>query len=172
MSWPGRGVDPRARRESGAPAFPFFLCVLRALCGEIHSVTDVVRVRKEILARLAEEAGHVPGEECCGLLAGRDGVITEMYLAVNALASATAYEIAPKDLFRILREMHAAGLELMGIYHSHPTGENQPSARDIERAYYLDVGYFILSPLPGAPLPVRAFEIRDGRVEELSIQAD
>jgi proteasome lid subunit RPN8/RPN11 len=133
---------------------------------------DGVRVRKEILARLVEEAQRVPGEECCGLLAGRDGVITAMYPAANALASATAYEIAPKDIFRIMREIRAAGLELMGIYHSHPTGENKPSARDIERAYYLDVAYIILSPLPSAPQPVRAFSIRDGRATELRVQAE
>jgi [CysO sulfur-carrier protein]-S-L-cysteine hydrolase len=129
-------------------------------------------MRKEILARLVEEARCVPAEECCGLLAGRNGVITSMYPAANALASATAYEIAPKDTFRIMREIRAAGLELMGIYHSHPTGENRPSARDIERAYYLDVAYLILSTLPNAPQPVRAFSIRDGRAKELTIQAE
>ncbi len=44
-----------------------------------------------------------------------------------------------------MREIRAAGLELLGIYHSHPTGENKPSARDIERAYYPEAAYFIVS---------------------------
>ena len=130
-----------------------------------------IHLRKEILARLLEEARRVPDEECCGLLAGRNGVVTEIYPAANALASATAYNIAPKDLFRIMREIRAAGLELMGIYHSHPSGENKPSARDIGRAYYPDAAYFILSPLPSAPKTVRAFSIREGRVAELEILA-
>jgi [CysO sulfur-carrier protein]-S-L-cysteine hydrolase len=133
-------------------------------------MSGTVRVRKEVLARLQQEALRVPGEECCGLLAGRDGVITQMFPAANALASATAYEIAPLELFSNLREMRAAGLELLGIYHSHPAGENRPSMRDIERAFYPDAAYFILSPLPTASQPVRAFSIRDGRAAELDME--
>jgi proteasome lid subunit RPN8/RPN11 len=78
------------------------------------------------------------------------------------------YEIAPEELFRLMREIRAAGLLLMGIYHSHPNGANEPSPRDIERAYYSDVAYFVLSPRI-SPSPVRAFTIRDGRVNELKI---
>jgi proteasome lid subunit RPN8/RPN11 len=129
-----------------------------------------VRVRKEVLARLQQEARRIPGEECCGLLAGRDGVITQMFPAANALASATAYEIAPQEIFGMLREMRAAGLELLGIYHSHPAGENRPSPCDTERAFYPDAAYFILSPLPAAAQPVRAFSICDGRAAELDIE--
>jgi proteasome lid subunit RPN8/RPN11 len=133
-------------------------------------MSGTVRVRNEVLARLQQEARRVPGEECCGLLGACDDVITRIFPAVNALASATAYEIAPQELFFILREMRAAGLELLGIYHSHPVGENRPSTRDIERAFYPDAAYFILSPLPAASRPVRAFSIRDGRATELDIE--
>jgi proteasome lid subunit RPN8/RPN11 len=128
-----------------------------------------VRIKREVLAGLLAEARRDPALECCGLLAGRDGVITELLPAPNALASATAFEIAPADLFRLFRGMRAAGLEHMGIYHSHPTGDNVPSPRDLEQAYYPDVAYFIISPQPDAPQPVRAFAIRDGGVSELQI---
>ena len=68
-----------------------------------------------------------------------------------------------------MREIRAAGLQFLGIYHSHPNGKNEPSPRDIELAYYSEEAYFIVSPLPDAPKPVRAFSIRDGRVQELEI---
>lgn len=71
-----------------------------------------------------------------------------------------------------MREIRAASLELLGIYHSHPNGKNEPSPRDIERAYYPDAAYFIVSPLPDAPQPVRAFSIRDGRATELEIEVE
>lgn len=110
--------------------------------------------------------------ECCGMLAGRGGVITRAFPASNAAKNpATEYEIAPKDLFRLTREIRLAGLELLGIYHSHPNGKNQASVRDIEQAYYPDVAYFIISPLPNAEKPLRAFSISDGQVSELDIQA-
>jgi proteasome lid subunit RPN8/RPN11 len=71
-----------------------------------------------------------------------------------------------------MREIRAAGLEFVGIYHSHPIDDNRPSARDIERAYYPAAAYFIVSPRPDAPKPFRAFSIRDGRATELQIQSD
>jgi len=110
--------------------------------------------------------------ECCGLLAGRDGIVSSIFPAENALASPSAYEIAPEELFRLMRQIRAAGLNLMGIYHSHPRGENIPSERDIERAFYPDAAYFIVSPRLDAPQPVRAFSICEGRVKELEIQVE
>lgn len=111
--------------------------------------------------------------ECCGLLAGREGVITHAFPATNVASNpATSYEIAPEEIFRCMREMRAARLELLGIYHSHPNGKNDPSPRDIELAYYPEAAYFIISPLAGSTRPARAFSILDGRVAELEIQVE
>jgi proteasome lid subunit RPN8/RPN11 len=110
-------------------------------------------------------------DECCGLLAGKDEVVTRAFSATNVASHpTTAYEIAPEELFGLMRQMRAAGLELLGIYHSHPVGENVPSARDVERAYYPDAAYFILSPRVDAQKPIRAFSIRDSVATELEIQ--
>ncbi len=133
-------------------------------------MAEVVRVRAEVVEQMLEEARREPGLECCGLLGGSGAVISAIFPATNALASATAYEIAPEELFRVFREMRAAGLQHLGIYHSHPRGDNRPSPRDIERAYYPEAAYFILSPRHDAPRPVRAFSIRDGQVSELTIE--
>ena len=69
-----------------------------------------------------------------------------------------------------MRDIRAAGLELLGIYHSHPNSDNLPSLRDIERAYYPDAAYFIISPRADAPQPIRAYSIREGRWAELEIE--
>ena len=130
----------------------------------------VVRVRREVIEQMLREARERPGEECCGLLAGRDGVITEAFPATNALASATAFEIAPAELFRIFRAMRVAGLEHLGIYHSHPSGENAPSARDVGRAYYPEAVYVIVTPRAEAERAVRGFSIREGVVREMRIE--
>jgi proteasome lid subunit RPN8/RPN11 len=98
-------------------------------------------------------------------------VIARIFRATNVAGNlATAYEIAPRELFSLVREIRAAGLELMGIYHSHPDGKNEPSPRDIELAYYPDTAYLIVSPQPNAAQAVRAFWIRDGRSTELDIE--
>ncbi|HUJ32038.1 MAG TPA: M67 family metallopeptidase [Candidatus Acidoferrum sp.] len=119
---------------------------------------------------ILESARKDSAREVCGLMGGRGGVITYVFPAANAAGNpATSYEIAPQEIFQRMREMRAAGLELLGIYHSHPNGENEPSRRDIESAYYPDAAYFIISPVANAPRPVRAFSIRDGRTVELEI---
>jgi len=129
-----------------------------------------IQISGETLTALLEEARRVPMKECCGLLAGRDGVITRAFPGANAADDATkAYEIAPEELFRLMRTIRAAALELLGIYHSHPAGENRPSARDVARAYYPAAAYFIVSPRTDAPQPVRAFSVCEGKVRELEI---
>lgn len=119
---------------------------------------------------MKEEARRFPEQECCGLLGGRDAEISTIFPARNALASATAFEIAPEELFLLFRKMRAAGLEHLGIYHSHPAGDNSPSPRDIESAYYPEAVYFIASPVPGVQRPVRAFSIQNNCVRELTIE--
>ncbi len=120
---------------------------------------------------MLSETHRDPTRESCGLLAGRDEVITAILPARNVHPKpATSYEIAPDELFRIFREIREQGNELLGIYHSHPTGVNAPSTTDIERAYYPDAAYFIVSPHPDAKNPVRAFRIRNGHAEELTLE--
>ena len=132
---------------------------------------DEIRLAREVAAEILNHVRSNPNEECCGLLAGRHGAIAQAFPAQNvAEHPASSYEIAPKELFRIIREIRAAGLELLGIYHSHPKGDNQPSARDVERAYYPDAAYFILSPRADVPEPIRAYSIRDGRWTQLEIK--
>jgi proteasome lid subunit RPN8/RPN11 len=132
-------------------------------------MVSTIRVRADILDGMLEHARRQPGAECCGLLAGHGGIITAIFPAENALASPTAYEIAPRELFALFRRMREERLDHLGIYHSHPTGENRPSGRDIEQAYYPEAAYFVISPQRDAPKPIRAFSICDGGAAELEI---
>lgn len=105
------------------------------------------------------------------MLAGREGMITRAYPARNAATHpAKEYEIAAEELFRLLREIRDAGLQLLGIYHSHPNGLQEPSPRDIELAYYPGAVYFIISIKEGAEQTVRAFSIHGPEVSELRIE--
>lgn len=132
-----------------------------------------IRILSRTLLEAIEHAQSTASQEVCGLFAGHDGAITHVFPAENVAPNpATAYEIAPREVFKRMREMRASGLELLGIYHSHRNGHNEPSPRDIESAYYPDAAYFIISPLSHAHRPVRAFWIRDGQVTELEIKVE
>jgi [CysO sulfur-carrier protein]-S-L-cysteine hydrolase len=130
-------------------------------------MANPVRVRAEILEEMLAHARREPNFECCGLLAGRDEVITTIFPATNALASPTRYEIAPHELFDLFRQIRNKGLTHLGQYHSHLSTENVPSPSDIEQAGYPDHAYFIVTLLPKPARSVRAFSIREGKAEEL-----
>jgi [CysO sulfur-carrier protein]-S-L-cysteine hydrolase len=130
-----------------------------------------IQIHAQIREEMLRQARREPALECCGLLAGRGGIVTEIFPAQNARCSATAYEIAPQELFSLFRRMREQGLEHLGQYHSHPVTENFPSPSDIEQAGYPDLAYFIVSPREGAPNPIRAFHIHEGIVSEVEIVA-
>src|SRR4051812_29697627 len=78
--------------------------------------------------------------ECCGLLAGviTDGVgtVTTRFTIRNELQSPTDYLTEARGMFEASRAMRTGGLELLAIYHSHPTSAPVPSTRDLERNTY------------------------------------
>lgn len=128
-----------------------------------------IAVRNSVLSSMLEQARVQLPAECCGLVAGAEDVATEIFPVSNALASPHAYFAEPAELIRALRQIRERGLRHLGIYHSHPNGDNFPSSRDVELAYYPSVLYFIVNPRAGASDPVRAFSIAAGRVTELAI---
>ena len=137
-------------------------------------MTETVRVRQAVLDEILAAARGEPEQEICGLLAGSDGLISVAMPAHNALRSSTAFEIAPQELFTLFRRLRSANLDHLGIYHSHPRGDNAPSPRDVASAFYPDAAHFIISPQissgAAAARPIRAFRIRKAEASELTLQ--
>jgi proteasome lid subunit RPN8/RPN11 len=132
-----------------------------------------VQSRRKIYGQMLKHARREPHRECCGILAGQRGVITQTFAAKNVAADPVRhYAIAQQEIVRLTAELRSRGLDFVGIYHSHPNWmeANEPSATDIALAYFPDAAYFIVSPRPYASNPIRAFSIRDGRAVELESQ--
>jgi proteasome lid subunit RPN8/RPN11 len=108
--------------------------------------------------------------ECCGLLAGRGSRVERVYRGQNVDHSPFTYRLEPQEQLRFFKEMDAAGLELLGIYHSHTQSLAAPSRTDIAKAYYSDAAYVIVSlrdpTAPSTAAEIRVFRIRDGVVAE------
>jgi proteasome lid subunit RPN8/RPN11 len=129
--------------------------------------------RRKVYGQLLEHARRQPHRECCGILAGQDGVITRAFPAKNVAADPVRnYAIAHREIVRLLGELRERRLEFLGIYHSHPNwlDVNEPSSKDIALACDAEAVHFIVTPRPYATTPVRAFSIRDGHARELEIQ--
>jgi proteasome lid subunit RPN8/RPN11 len=134
-------------------------------------MAPLLQTRKKVLGQLLDHARRQPQRECCGLLAGKDGIITRAFPAANVSPSPKKnYEIAPQEIVRLMREFRERKLGFLGIYHSHPNSENVPSPLDVELAFYSEAIYFIVTPRPYAEKPVRAFSIRDGHATEIEIE--
>ena len=79
---------------------------------------------------LAEAAGAYP-RECCGILMGKGGQITQFRPASNAHPRPERhFEIDPQALIDAHREARDGGPQVLGYYHSHPNGLERPSATD------------------------------------------
>jgi proteasome lid subunit RPN8/RPN11 len=83
----------------------------------------------------------------------------------NAAASSRVYTVEPRDLLRADREAQDAGLELVGVVHSHTHTPAYPSATDIAAAVDPDWHYAIVSLALGEPV-VRSYLIAEGTVTE------
>ncbi|OGO49581.1 MAG: hypothetical protein A2148_11300 [Chloroflexi bacterium RBG_16_68_14] len=120
----------------------------------------------EVIAHAREDAPN----ECCGIIAGRDGRPTQLYRAVNAEASPYRYNVDPKDLLRIYRDLDNHGWDVLAIYHSHTHTEAYPSPTDVSLAAWPEAYYLIVSLADEAKPVLRAFRIQDGRVTEHELQ--
>jgi proteasome lid subunit RPN8/RPN11 len=103
-------------------------------------------VSEGVMERLNNHAIREAPREACGVLGGRDGVVTEVWECRNASKTPEAcYEIAPEDLLRAVDAIESKGLEVIGFYHSHPMGLSKPSVIDEKRAAWPDYSYVIIS---------------------------
>lgn len=102
------------------------------------------------------------------MLAG-PGLRTEkVYFVTNARHSPVRYEMAPEELLAAFEEIDARDWQLQAIFHSHPSGPAEPSPTDIAEAFYPDSAYIICAPGERG-WGARAFEIRSGRVQEITL---
>ncbi len=106
--------------------------------------------------------------EACGLLAGQEGAgtqVLEVYPTANAARSARVYTVEPRDLLRADRAAEAAGLSVVGVWHSHTHTPAYPSPTDIAQAP--DPGWhYVLVSLSDTEPVLRSYRIVDGAVTE------
>src|SRR5688572_12265630 len=95
-----------------------------------------LRLSRDQIADLIAHARETFPNECVGLLAGKDGRVLHVYRGINADESPYTYRLEEKQLYRFTREIEDAGLEVVGIYHSHTASEARPSRTDVARAFY------------------------------------
>ncbi len=96
---------------------------------------DIV-VSSDVVEALVAAAAAAHPHEACGLLLGEGARITAAIPARNVHpAPATHFEIDPQALIDAHRAARREGArQVVGYYHSHPSGPAEPSATDCAEA--------------------------------------
>lgn len=88
--------------------------------------------------------------EVCGLIGGHGEFAKSFYPTRNVAEDTRhGYLIAPEDQIQALTQMRQRREELLGIFHSHPNSEAEPSPTDLALAAYPGVAYLIASVADG-----------------------
>lgn len=127
----------------------------------------------ELRERVAAFASTGYPGETCGLLVGRNAdratLIEDLVQArnLNTEHARDRYDLAPEDLLAADGAAHERGLEIVGVWHSHPDHPAVPSATDREKAW-AGWSYLIASVGQAGMGDLRSWRLQDDEfVEEI-----
>jgi proteasome lid subunit RPN8/RPN11 len=130
----------------------------------------VIVLTEAQLAAIARHAEADPSQECCGLMlgtysAGGTKVVADLLPLDNARESEARHNrflIGPAEMLRGERHARSLGLDIVGIYHSHPNAPAVPSQFDLDHAWPV-YSYVIVSVTANGAGPLRSWELREDR---------
>jgi [CysO sulfur-carrier protein]-S-L-cysteine hydrolase len=123
--------------------------------------------KKHLQEMIAHVDSHAP-LEACGLLAGLNSKVEKMFAVTNQAQSEVRYVMDPIEQLNAFEWIESNELDLLGIFHSHPTGPEIVSPTDISEAAYAVV-YVILARVDKS-WRARGFWIENGEYNEVSLQ--
>ena len=128
----------------------------------------VLNLKAEHLQAMRRHVSAQAPLEACGLLAGKQDLVETVLRVRNSDQSPVRFRMDAQEQYNAFEWMDAHGLELVGIFHSHPSGPETASSTDIVEAAY-EVVHVIWSRT-GRKWSARGFWIDKGQVTEVSLQ--
>ena len=121
-----------------------------------------------ILQEMVDHVTHHAPLEACGLLAGTGNRVEKVMGVRNQAQSPVRFVMDPYEQLKAFDWIESNGLDLLGIFHSHPAGPETVSATDVAEAAY-EVVHVILS-YTGAQWQARGFWIANDKASEVTLQ--
>ncbi|MBR6832374.1 MAG: M67 family metallopeptidase [Fibrobacter sp.] len=118
---------------------------------------------KIVSEQMALAAKKAYPNECCGILVGKKSEkgeieVTEIREASNQFQGQKSvhFQIDPLFIYRLEQELESRGLEIVGVYHSHP---DCPAILSKEDENYMVPGleYVIMSVQKGEVVDVKSY---------------
>lgn len=129
----------------------------------------MLKIKKEIFNEMIQHCRDCLPYEACGILAGKDNVVTKIYKIKNIEHSSASYFMQPKEQLLAMKDMKIYGIDMLAIFHSHPIGSAAPSHKDIELAFY-DLYYIIVALEP--KFEVKCFKIENRKADEQELRIE
>lgn len=96
----------------------------------------MIRIDREAWDLMVSHAEQCFPKEGCGVMVGKDGAVSRAVALPNVYDGPQEdfFVMDPKDLNRVDEEARRDGLQVLGIYHSHPDCDAYFSKRDLEHS--------------------------------------
>ncbi|MGI8746544.1 MAG: Mov34/MPN/PAD-1 family protein [Bryobacteraceae bacterium] len=96
----------------------------------------MIRIDQTAWDRIVAHAEAVYPKECCGVMLGSARQVTEAVPLPNVYTGPQEdfFVMDPKDLHRVDEHARKSGMEILGIFHSHPNCDAYFSKRDLENS--------------------------------------
>lgn len=128
-----------------------------------------MQISPTLLQQIVDHARRDLGEECCGIVASRDGVAVAVHELENTAHDKRRFEIDGLDLLRLSDELEGRGEALGAIYHSHLMSAPEPSQTDLNFGALWPGVEWIIVGLKDPEPEVRSWLIQDGEPCEVEV---
>lgn len=122
---------------------------------------------EQLCRQIEREGSEAFPNECCGILIGRDEagerIVHKLVRGKNAFEANEQYHrfsIDPRAQLQAEREAEAAGLAVLGFYHSHPDHPARPSDYDRDHGWPF-YSYVIVSIMSGKPADMTSWVLNE-----------
>lgn len=130
-----------------------------------------MRIASDLMDDVVRHAREEQPNECCGVLALRDGRAVSVYRMVNKAASPLRFEIDGLELARLIDKIEDRGDTLGAIYHSHTRSAPYPSQTDVNFAAWWPGCEWLIVGLDGGSEPLaRSYLIDGGVIAEVAVE--
>ena len=109
-------------------------------------------------------------DECCGVIAGKDGVATRLFAMGNAERSPTGFVFDPQEQLTVWRGLDDADEDLLVVYHSHTMTEAYPSRTDVTWSVNTPGTWWLLVSTRSDEDEVRSYRISDGVITQEEVR--
>jgi proteasome lid subunit RPN8/RPN11 len=136
----------------------------------------MIVIEQKTLNEMHRDALQSFPDECCGFFFGKESneerIITDVLIVNNSKEGdkRKRFEISPQDYLNAERFADEKGLQLLGVYHSHPNHPSIPSEHDRVAAqpYF---SYIIISVKENEIADIRSWQLNDNfQFEEETIE--